>query len=163
MLCQWNIFSLNISPLKNFPSFKFRILNIITVCCHFDHSFKTMARREPFVFEVLFTRTVQRLSSGRGDEDGVWSTHCIEGQEPKIYELWNLADDGISNFCPCYRVQISDDFTGKNFHTHFFNAGAVRIIFLSRRSVNGNFQWLDIPRPFGKTGVSTAACTEKIC
>ena len=38
MSCQWNILSF---PLKNFFSVKFRILNIITLCCRFAYSFKS--------------------------------------------------------------------------------------------------------------------------
>ena len=65
----------------------------MTVCCCFAHCFKTMARREPVVFEVLPPRNVQRLSSGRRDGGNVWYTRCIEGQEPDIYELWNFAEN----------------------------------------------------------------------
>ena len=121
-----------------------------------------MARCEPVVFEVFPPRTVQRLSSGRGGDGDVWFTRCIEVQEPEIYELWNFADDRICEVHPFARVQISDDFTRGTFHTHFFNARAVRIPFLVRRSVNGSVQWLDVPRLFGETGVATAAWTENI-
>ena len=106
-------------PLKNFSSFKFRILNMITVCCRFDHSFKTMTRREPVVFEVFPPRTVQRISSGRGGKGNVWFTRCIKGREPEIYELWTFDEDGIREVHPFVWVQISDDFTGETFHTHF--------------------------------------------
>ena len=51
MSCQLNISSLNIFPLKNFPSFKFRILNMITVCCRFARSFKTVARHDPVALQ----------------------------------------------------------------------------------------------------------------
>ena len=135
---------------------------MITVCCRFAHSFKTMARREPVVFEMFPPRTVKRIISGRGGEGNVWFTHCIEGQEPDIYELWTFADDIISEVHPFSRVQISYNFTGENFHTHFFNARSVRIPFLGRISVNGSVQWLDVPRPFGETGVATRAWTEDI-
>ena len=121
-----------------------------------------MDRRKPVVFEVFPPRTVQRLSSGRGGEGNVWYTRCIEGWEPKIYELWTFAE-GVSGEAYMFaQVQISNDFSGETFHTHFSNEKSVRIPFLGRRSVNGSVQWLDIPRPFVKTGVATAAWTENI-
>ena len=92
---------------------------MITVCCRFSRSFKTMARREPVVFEVLSPRTVQRLSSGIGGEGDVWFTRCIKGQEPNIYELWTFSEDGICEVHPFFRVQISDDFTRETFRAHF--------------------------------------------
>ena len=33
---------------------------------------------------------------------------------------------------------------------------------MGRRSVNGSVQWLDVPRPFCKTGVATVAWTENL-
>ena len=74
-----------------------------------------MPRRQPVLFEVVPLHTVQRLSSGRGDEGGVWFTRCIEGQEPEIYELWTIADDGICEVHPYAQVQISDDLSGRIF------------------------------------------------
>ena len=135
---------------------------MITVCCRFAHSFKTMARRKPVSVQVLPLHTVQRLHSGRRGEGKVWFISCIEGREPKIYELWNFAEDGTRKVHPFARVQISDNFTGETFHTHFFNAKAVRISFLGRIYVNGSVQWLDVPRPFFETGVATADWTENI-
>ena len=117
--CQWNIFSLNISVFKNLSSFKFIILNMITVHCFFAHSFQTMARGEPVAVQVLTLRTVQRLHSGRGDKGNVWCIHCIEEWKPKIYELCTFDEEGICEVHPFPRVQISDDFTKETFHTHF--------------------------------------------
>ena len=45
--CQWNIFSTKILLLKIVSSFKFRFLNMITVCFCLTYSFKNMSRREP--------------------------------------------------------------------------------------------------------------------
>ena len=81
---------------KNVSSFKFRILNMITVCCCFFHYFKTMARREPVAVQVLPLHTVQRPCSSRGGEGGVWFIHCIEGQEPKFM-----------NFVPSLRTKLA--------------------------------------------------------
>ena len=128
----------------------------------FRSLFQIMPSRKAVCFEVLPLRTVQILSSDRGGEGNVWFNCCIKGQEPKIYELWTFANDGICEVHPFARVQISDNFTGGTFHTHFFNARAVRIPFLVRRSVNGSVQWLDVPRTFGETGAATAAWTENI-
>ena len=160
MSCQWNIFSF---PLKNFSSFKFRILNMVTVCCLFTHSFKIICIPQPVLFEVVHPLTVQRLSFGRAGEVDVWFTRCIEVWEPDIYELWALAGDRMREVHSYARVQISNDFIGETFHTHFFNAREVQIPFLGRRSVNRSFQWIDVPRPFGETGIATVAWTENLC
>ena len=135
---------------------------MITVCCRFAHYFKIMPRRQPVCFEASPPHTVQRLRYGRGEEGDVWFTCSIEGQDPEIYELWNFSDDGISKVQPYAQVQISDDFIGETFYTHFFNAREVRIFFLGRRSVNRSVQCIDVPRLFGKTRVATAAWNENI-
>ena len=72
---------------QKLSSFKFRILNMITVCCSFAHSLKTMRTPQPVCFEVFPPRTVQIIISGRGGEGNVWFTRCIEVWETKIYEL----------------------------------------------------------------------------
>ena len=51
---------------------------------------------------------------------------------------------------------------GRLFTPIFFNAKARRIPFLGRRSVNGSVQWINVTRPFFKTGVATAAWTENL-
>ena len=33
---------------------------------------------------------------------------------------------------------------------------------MGQRSVNGSFEWLDVPRPFFETGVATVAWTENL-
>ena len=134
---------------------------MITVCCRFTHSFKIMPRHKLVCFEAPHS-TVQILISGRGGEVDPWFTRCIEGHKTDIYELWTLSDDVICEVHPYARVQISNNIIGETFHTHFFNAKAVRIPFLGHISVNGSVQWLDVPQPFGKTGVATAASTENI-
>ena len=105
---------------------------------------------------------VQILISGRGWVGGVWFNRCIKGQDLDIYDFWTYADDLIRKVHPFARVQISDDFIGETFSTHFFNAKAVWIPFLGRRSVNRSVLWLHVPRPFGKIRVATAAWTENI-
>ena len=129
-------------PLKNLSSFKFRILNMLTVCSRFAHSFKTMARRKPVAVQVFPLCTIQGLRSGRGGEDGVWFTRCVEGQEPKIYELWTFAEDGTREVHPFSWVQISDNFTGETFHTNFLMQKHVKFLswyaYLSTEVFNGS-------------------------
>ena len=135
---------------------------MITVCFPLADSFKTMSRRDPAAVQVFSLCIVQSLCSGRGGKYRVWFTRCVEGREPKIYDLWTFAEDGTRKVHQFARVQISEDFTGETFHTHFSNAKAVRIPFLGRRSVNESVQWIDVPRPFFETGVATAAWTEDL-
>ena len=81
-----------------------------------------MPRRQSLCFEAVPMSTVQRLSSGRGGEGDIWFTCCIEGQEYEIHEPWTFSDDGISEVHPYATVQISNNFIGETFKTHFFNA-----------------------------------------
>ena len=74
---------------------------------------------QPVISEVVPPRPVQRLRSGRGGEVGVMYTRCIEGQEPKVFELWAFDEDGICEVHPYDRVQISDHFSGRLFTPTF--------------------------------------------
>ena len=130
---------------------------MITVCFRLAHSFKTMDRHEPVAAEAAPLRTIKYLRSGRGGKDGVWFTSFVERREPKIYELWTFPKDGTREVHLFARIQISDDFTGETFHTDFVIAKGRRVALLGRRSVNRSAQWLDVPQPFCKTGVATAA------
>ena len=121
---------------------------MITVCCHFTHSFKTMARRDPVAVQAVPPSIVQALLSGRGGEDGFWFTRFIEGREPEIYELWTFAEDGTREVHPFARIQISDDFAGENFLTDFVNEKSRQVAFFVRISVNVSVQWLYVSRPF---------------
>ena len=133
---------------------------MITVCCRFAHSFKTMFIPQPGIPEVFPPRPVQALLSGRGGEIEVVYISYIDGREPNFFELWDFTEDGIIEIHLYARVQISDNFVGYTFYSHFFNTREILIPFLGRRSVNGSVQWLDVPRPFGETGNLTAAWTE---
>ena len=144
LLCQWNIFSLNIFPLKTFSSFKSRFINMITICfVSLNLSIPWLdASQLPF---KLTPRTVQALHCGRRGEDGVWFTRCVEGKGPEIYELWTFTEDRTRKVHPFARIQISDNFTGKTFHTDFVSEKGGRVAFLDRRPVNRSVEWLDVP------------------
>ena len=73
---------------------------MITVRFRLAHSLNSMARCEPVAVQVSPLYTVQALRSGRGGKDGVWFTHCVEGRDPKIYELWNFVEDGTREVHP---------------------------------------------------------------
>ena len=77
---------------------------------------------------------------------------CIDGRDPKAFELWDFSKDGIWEVHLFARVHIRDDFTEGNFYTIFFNAQKIRIPFLGRRSVNGSVQWLDAPHSAPQAG-----------
>ena len=90
---------------------------------------------------------------------------CIEGWEPKVFELQDFAENKISKIHPHTRVQISEDFVGETFYSHFFNAREIRIPFLGCRYVNRSVQWLDVTRLFSEMeilrwlGLKTPSCT----
>ena len=88
----------------------FIIINMITVCCRFTHSFKIMHIPQPGIPEVVLLRPVQALLSGRGGKTEVASIRFTEGREPKVFEIWAFAEEGIREVQPYARVQISDNF-----------------------------------------------------
>ena len=112
---------------------------------------------QPGIPEVVPPRPVQALHYVRGGEIEVAYICCIEGREPKTFEILDFAEDGIHEVHPYAQVQISEHCFGENFYSHFFNAREIQIPFLDRISVNGSVQWIDVPRPFGETGIVTAA------
>ena len=104
-----------------------------TVCFRLAHSFKTMARREPVAVQYAPPpRTVQALLSGRGGEEWVWFTCFVEGQEPKIYELWTFAEDGTRKVHPSARIQISEKLPGRLFTPILSMKKDVELIFWDR-------------------------------
>ena len=99
---------------------------------------------QPVISAVGPPRPVQILSSGRGGKVNVRCTRFIEGWEPEVLKLWDFAEDIIREVHLYARVQISDDFVGETFYTHFFNARGIQIPFLDCRSVNRSVQWIDV-------------------
>ena len=117
-----NIFRVPSFPLKNFSSFKFRILNMIKVRCCFSHSFKIMHVPQPIITFRVPPQTVQALSFGGGGEIDVPCIRCLNGQVPESYELWAVAEGGFREVYLYDRVELLSDFREDTFHTHFFNA-----------------------------------------
>ena len=96
-------------------SFKFIILNMITVCFCLTRYFKTISRRELVAIQVFPLRIVQYLRSGKEGKDGVWFTCCIEGREPEIHELWNFAEDGTRKVHPFFKSKSVTTSPGRLF------------------------------------------------
>ena len=109
---------------------------MITVSCHFAHSFKIMRIPQSVILFRVPPQPVQALRSGRGGEIDVPYIRCLDGLLPEAYELWALAEDGVCEDHPNTRIKLLDDFRQDTFHTHFFNARRFQITFLGRRSVN---------------------------
>ena len=86
--------------------------------------------------EVILPHPDQALCSDRGGGIEVAYICCINGREPKAFELWAFDEGGISKVHPFARVQISNNFTEDTFYFRFFNARQIQIPFLGRRSVN---------------------------
>ena len=71
-----------------------------------------MARWEPF---VAIRRPPDSVS---GDEDGPELKTFVDGQQPKIHEVWNFREDGVTpEVHPTMRVDIGT-FVGECFATH---------------------------------------------
>ena len=120
--------------LKNISSFKFRIPNMITVCCRFIHSFNIMRIPLLVCSEDVPTCNIQRLSSRRRGEVNVLYTCYIDNWEPEAFELWAFAKDLIIEAHLYAWVQNSDDLVMENF---------LHPLFQCTRSPN-SFLWLQI-------------------
>ena len=55
---------------------------MITVCCHFAHSFKIMHISQPVCSEFVPPHNIQRIRSDRGVEVNVLCSRCIKGRDP---------------------------------------------------------------------------------
>ena len=77
---------------------------------------------KPGIPEIFPPRTVQVLRSGIGGEIDVKYTRCIKGREPEVFELWAFDEEKSCKVHPYAWFQISNDFVGETFYSHFFNA-----------------------------------------
>ena len=116
---------------------------MINISCRFAHSFKIMCIPQPGLADVFLPRTSQAICSGGGYKIDIAYIRCIDGREPKDFELWVFSEDVICKVHPFARLQIRDDFTEDTFYTDFFNARQIQIPFLVCRTVNGSVQWID--------------------
>ena len=72
-----------------------------------------MTRRKP-------VRVIcQQSNSVSGDEDGLEYILCVGGQEPKIHELWNFAEDGFTREVHPFAWIDVGDFSEDCFHTAY--------------------------------------------
>ena len=81
--------------LKNNPSFKLIIFNIVSVCICLSHSVRcnlrnTMPRGKP---DGVIR---QPFRSGNRGEDRIDFVRCVDGREPQIQELWSFVEDWIT-------------------------------------------------------------------
>ena len=150
-------------PLKNFSSFKFRIINMITVSCRFAYSSKIMCIPHPVIPFRVPPQPVQALCSGRGGKIDVLYIRCLDGRVPEAYELWAISEYGVREVHPPDRVRILEDFREDTFHAHFFNAWRLQIPFLGRRSGNMSVKFIDAARATQQVGSCVTTCTENIC
>ena len=132
-------------PLKNFSSFNFRILNMITVSCHFAHSFLIMHLPQPVIPVRAPPQPVTIIRSGSADVIEVPYIRCFNGRVPEAFEFWALADDGVCEVHPYARVKLRSDFREDNL-PFFFNARQFQIPFLGRRAMNASVEFLDVVR-----------------
>ena len=68
---------------------------MITVSCHFAHSFKIMRIPQPIIHVRAPPQPVTVLWSGSAAVIEVPYIRCLNGQVPEAFELWALADDGV--------------------------------------------------------------------
>ena len=141
-----NIFRARSFLLKNLSSFKFQILNMITVSCRFAHSFKIMRIPQPIIPVRALPQPVTVLWSGSADVIKVPYIRCLNGRVPEAFEHWAIADDGVHKFHLYARVKLRSKFRDDAFQTLFFNARQFQIPFLVHRALNASVKFLDVVR-----------------
>ena len=133
-------------PAQNFSSFNFQILNMITVSCHFAHSFKIMCIPQLIIPVRAHPQPVTFICSGSADVIEVPYIRCLNGRVPEAFELWALAEDGVRKVHLYARVKLRSEFREDTFQTFFLNARRFQIPFLGRRVLNASVEFLDIFR-----------------
>ena len=78
-------------PAQKFSSFKFIILNMITVSFSFAHSFKIMRISQPGWTGVILLHASQALRCGRGYEIDIAYICCIDVRVNEAFEPWAIA------------------------------------------------------------------------
>ena len=117
---------------------------MITVSCHFAHSFEIMRILQPIIPFCAPPQPVTVLRSGSGDEIEVPYICCLNVRVPESFELWALADNGVCEVHPYARVKLHSEFREDNFQTFFFNAQQFQIPFWGCRALNYSVEFLDI-------------------
>ena len=144
MSCQWNIFSLNIFLLKQLSSFKFRILNMITVCFRLNRSLKTMARREQVAVQSVPPVSFKLFALVEGANTEFGLPVALKDKSPKSVNFVPLLRTELTRFTRLLGFK-SVTTSPVDFSHQFFNAKARQIPFLVRRSGNGSVQWINVP------------------
>ena len=71
---------------------------------------------------------------------------CLNGRVPEVFEVWDLAEDGVCEVHPYARVKLQSKFREDTFQTFLFNARQFQIPFLGPRALNMRVEFLDIVR-----------------
>ena len=107
---------------------------MITVNCRFAHSFKIMRIPQSIIPVRDPPQPVTVLRSGRADILEVPYIRCLNGQAPKAYELWALADDVVSRGSPVRKVQASFRVQGRYFSKFLLQFATIPDPFLGSQS-----------------------------
>ena len=84
-------------------------------------------------------------TSGSGGEDVPEFFCCVDGQHPKIFEVWTFGEDGVTREVhPIARVDVGAGFVGK-FATNYLNTTWHRLPMFRRNDINGSVKWLGVP------------------
>ena len=63
---------------------------------------------------------------------------CLNGRDPKMYDLWALNAQGFCEIRLFTQVRLFDNFREDTFKTFFFNSQRCRIPFVGRRSLKNS-------------------------
>ena len=105
---------------------------------------------------------VTGIRSGSADALKVLYIRCLNGQVPKAFEVWALAEYGVREVHPYTRVKFLSEFRKDTFQTLLFNARRFQIPFLGRRALNMSVEFPDVVRVTQHVG-SCVEYTPNIC
>ena len=98
----------------------------------------------------MFTRDpvgsmCRRANYGSSGEDGPEFIRCVDGQQPKIHEVWNFCEESVTrkvHLIACVDVGAGF-FVGLD--TDYLTTTCHRVPMFVRNYINGSVEWIGIP------------------
>ena len=90
--------------------------------------------------------------SGSVDEDRPYFIYCVDGRHPKIHDVWDFREAGITpEVHPTAHVDVGA-FVGEFFATNYLTQTWRRVPMFVRKSMNVSVKWLGVPNFLRNSG-----------
>ena len=134
----------NISPLKNFHSFKLICLNIVDLrfclAYSFHHNFLNIMPRREQVRSIF-----QPFKPSSGADDGLEFIQCVGGLHPEIDEVWNFGDHRITPKVHPFTHVYVGNFIRECFGTDYLAGNGHRVSMFVQKLINVRVEWIGVP------------------